>query len=114
MTQPKEPLRKGCQDEVIQVYEAHDRAIHSHRDADVNQRAIATASQVEILAKLYLEGDPAEISDATLIELCDWLWSEFQSTPLNLQFSWYRRYNSAAQMFADIQQGHLWVSFLKL
>lgn len=70
----------------------------------------ATASKVEILAKLYLEGDPAEISDATLAELCDWLWGEFQSIPLNLQFSWYARYNNAAEMFADIQQGHLWVS----
>ncbi|HEY9862744.1 MAG TPA: hypothetical protein V6D21_01065 [Candidatus Obscuribacterales bacterium] len=67
-------------------------------------------SKTEILAQLYLEGDPAEISDATLAELCDWLWSEFQSIPLNLQFSWYARYNNAAEMFADIQQGHLWVS----
>ncbi|PSB40063.1 transposase [filamentous cyanobacterium Phorm 46] len=68
------------------------------------------ASQVEILAKLYLEGDPAEISDATLAEMCDWLWGELQSIPLNLQFSWYERYNNTAEMFADIQQGHLWVS----
>lgn len=71
MTQPKEPLRKGCQDEVIQVYEAHDRAIHAHPDADVNRIANATASLVEILAKLYLEGDPAEICDATIAELCN-------------------------------------------
>ncbi|MBE8997970.1 MULTISPECIES: transposase [unclassified Nostoc] len=67
-------------------------------------------SQVETLAKLYLEGDPAEISDATLAELCDWLWGEFQSTPLNLEFSWYERYNNAAEMFTDIKQSHLWVS----
>ncbi len=72
--------------------------------------AIAKKSKVETLAKLYLESDPAEISDATIAELCDWLWSEFQSTPLNLEFSWYERYSNAAEMFADIQQSHLWVS----
>jgi hypothetical protein len=76
----------------------------------INTQAKATASKVEILAKLYLESDPAEISDAIIAELCDWLWSEFQSTPLNLQFSWYEHYNNAAEMFADIQQSHLWVS----
>ncbi|NUN67430.1 transposase (plasmid) [Pseudanabaena biceps] len=69
-----------------------------------------TASKVETLAKLYLEGDPAEVSVRTLTELCEWLWNEFQSIPLNLQFSWYKRYNNAAEMFTDIQQGHLWVS----
>lgn len=110
MIQPKESLTKGCQDEVIQVNEAHDKAVHAAANAKVNQRANATDSRVEILAKLYLEGDPAEISDATIVELCNWLWSEFQSTPLNLQFSWYARYNNAEEMFADIQQSHLWVS----
>ncbi|MBC6433442.1 transposase [Nostoc sp. HG1] len=68
------------------------------------------APKVEILAKLYLESDPAEISDTTIAELCDWLWGEFQSTPLNLEFSWYERYSNAAEMFADIKQSHLWVS----
>ncbi len=72
--------------------------------------AIAKKSKVETLAKLYLESAPAEISDATIAELCDWLWGEFQSTPLNLEFSWYERYSNAAEMFADIQQSHLWVS----
>jgi len=72
--------------------------------------AIAKKSKVETLAKLYLESNPAEISDATIAELCDWLWGEFQSTPLNLQFSWYSHYKNAAEMFADIQQDHLWVS----
>lgn len=71
---------------------------------------IKKASKVEVFAKLYLESEPAEISEATIAELCDWLWSEFQSTPLNLQFSWYERYSSAAEMFADIQQSHFWVS----
>ncbi|WP_228056964.1 hypothetical protein [Tychonema sp. LEGE 07203] len=61
-----------------------------------------TASKVEILAKVYLEGDPAEIYDATLAEQCDCLWGEFQSIPLNLQFSWYDRYSNVAEMFADI------------
>ena len=71
---------------------------------------IAKKSKVETLAKLYLESDSAKISEATIAELCDWLWGEFQSTPLNLQFSWYSRYKNAAEMFADIQQSHLWVS----
>ena len=72
--------------------------------------AIASSSKVEILAKLYLEGAPADISEDTIAELCDWLWNEFQSTPLNIEFSWYSRYNNAAEMFSDIQQSHLWVS----
>lgn len=67
-------------------------------------------SKTETLARLYLEGDAAIIADETLAELCDWLWNEFQSTPLNLEFSWYERYDGAAEMFADIQQSHLWVS----
>ena len=71
---------------------------------------IAKKSKVETLAKLYLESDSAEISEVTIAELCDWLWGEFQSTPLNLQFYWYSRYKNAAEMFADIQQSHLWVS----
>lgn len=75
-----------------------------------NDQLNEPSAKVETLAKLYLEGDPAEISDATLAELCDWLWGEFQSTPLNLEFSWYERYNNAAEMFADIKQSHLWVS----
>jgi hypothetical protein len=71
---------------------------------------IAKKSKVETLAKLYLDSDAVEISEATIAELCDWLWGEFQSTPLNLQFSWYSRYKNAAEMFTDIQQSHLWVS----
>lgn len=67
-------------------------------------------SKVETLAKLYLESPPAEISETTILELCDWLWEEFQSIPLNIEFSWYSRYNNAAEMFADIKQDHLWVS----
>ncbi|MCY7337539.1 MAG: transposase [Chamaesiphon sp.] len=73
--------------------------------------ASITKSKVETLAQLYLESAPAEISEATISELCDWLWTEYYTAlPLNLQFSWYDRYNNAAEMSADIQQGHLWVS----
>lgn len=69
-----------------------------------------TSSQVETLAKLYLEGNPAEISDETIAQLCDWLMDEFHQLPLNLQFSDYMRYADVKEMFADIEQGHLWVS----
>ena len=110
MTQPKKPLSKGCEDEVIQVHETHDKVIDIAVNTNVNQKTNAIASKAEILAKLYLEGEAAEISDVTKLELCDWLWSEFQTTPLNVQFSWYARYENAAEMFADIQQDHLWVS----
>jgi hypothetical protein len=98
MSQPKKPLNMGCQDNKV-----HDRTIHANAQAK-------TASKVEILAKLYLESDPAEISDEPIAQLRDWLWSEFQSTPLNLEFSWYERYGNVTEMFADIQQNHLWVS----
>ncbi len=68
-------------------------------------------SKVETLAKLYLESPPAKISEATISDLCDWLWTEYHTRlPLNLQFSWYDRYKNAAEMSTDIQQGHLWVS----
>ncbi len=79
-------------------------------NANINNRSISTTSKVETLAKIYLESEPAEISDATLAELCEWLWVEFESISLNLEFSWYERYNNAAEMFADIKQSHLWVS----
>ena len=77
---------------------------------DLNNRSTIQTSKVETLAKLYLDSEPAQITDATLVELCDWLWGEFQTTPLNLEFSWYERYQNAAEMFADIKQSHLWVS----
>lgn len=76
----------------------------------VKNQTKAAIVKSEILAKLYLESDPAQITDETIAELCDWLWSEFQSTPLNLEFSWYQRYNNVREMFNDIQQSHLWVS----
>ena len=73
-------------------------------------KANTTVSQVETLAQLYLEGEPADISDETITQLCNWLMDEFHQLPLNLQFSDYMRYANAEEMFADIEQGHLWVS----
>ncbi len=73
-------------------------------------KANITALKVETLAKLYLESKPAEISDQTIAELCDWLMGEFQQLPLNLQFSDYMRYENAEEMFADIKLQQLWVS----
>lgn len=67
-------------------------------------------SKVKTLATIYLESEPAKISDLVIAELCDWLWNEFQTTPLNIEFSWYERYDDCDQMFDDIKQGHLWVS----
>jgi hypothetical protein len=67
-------------------------------------------TKVETLAKLYLESPPAEISNTMLNQLRDWLWDELQSIPTDIQFSWYRRYENADEMFADIQKTHRWVS----
>lgn len=69
-----------------------------------------TAAKIESLARLYLEGNPAEISAATIAQFCDWLWGEYQNLPLNLDFSWYERYKNVLEMFADVQKSHLWVS----
>lgn len=73
-------------------------------------KANTTTAQTAALAKLYLNGKPAEISDETIAQLCDWLMDEFRRLPLNLQFSDYMRYDTAEEMFADIERGHLWVS----
>lgn len=70
----------------------------------------ATDRKVKTLAKLYLESSPAEISDETIAELCDWLMTEFQQLPLNLRFADYSHYDSAEAVFADIEQDQLWVS----
>ena len=67
-------------------------------------------SQAETLAKLYLESKPAEISNEAIAQLCDWLMDAFHQLPLNLQFADYMRYANVEEMFADIEQGHLWVS----
>lgn len=67
-------------------------------------------NKVKTLGKLYIDSEPAEISETTIAELCSWLWDEFQATPLNIEFSWYVRYANVFEMFDDIKQSHLWVS----
>ncbi|MBW4552342.1 MAG: transposase [Aphanocapsa sp. GSE-SYN-MK-11-07L] len=67
-------------------------------------------TQVATLAKLYLQGKPAQIPDETIADLCDWLMNEFRQLPLNLRFSDYNRYDTVAAMFADIEREQLWVS----
>ncbi|WP_199299835.1 transposase [Trichocoleus sp. FACHB-262] len=69
-----------------------------------------TIAKVEKLAKLYLEGKPAQILEQTQAELCDWLMQQFRQTPLNAQFSDDLRYQKVAEMFMDIENDHLWVS----
>ena len=91
-------------------YKATQALLSNHQSISTIKHPKMTTTKVETLAKLYLESDPVEIPDRTIAELCDWLWSEFQTTPLNLEFSWFDRYNNVAEMFADIQQSHLWVS----
>src|SRR5919202_93840 len=87
------------------------KVVEGYEDNDMTlTKANTTASQVETLAKLYLEGKPAQFSDETIAQLCDWLMDEFQRLPLNLKFSDYMIYVNAKEMFADIEQGHLWVS----
>jgi hypothetical protein len=67
-------------------------------------------SKIEKLAKLYLEGEPAQVSEQTQQELSDWIMQQFRQTPLNAQFSEDLRYHNAAEMIADVEKGHLWVS----
>jgi hypothetical protein len=87
------------------------KGVKEHEDNDMTlTKTNITKSQVETLAKLYLEGKPAEIFDETIAQLCKWLMDEFHQLPLNLQFSDYMRYDNAEAMFADIEQNHLWVS----
>jgi hypothetical protein len=87
------------------------KVVQGYKGIDMTlTKANTTGSQVETLAQLYLESKSAEISDQTITQLCDWLMDEFHQLPLNLQFSDYMRYENAKEMFADIEQGHLWVS----
>jgi len=67
-------------------------------------------TQVEQFAKHYLDGEPAEISEETVDELCEWIMTEFQQLPLAVEASDFVRYDSAKDMFADIEQDHLWES----
>lgn len=68
------------------------------------------APKVEILAKLYLEGTPVQISEQTRAELCEFIMSQFQQLPFSAQPSDFMRYETVEEIFADIEQGYLWVS----
>lgn len=67
-------------------------------------------SKVETLAKLYLEGEPAEVSEQTKQEFCNWMMGEFQQLPFAVQASNDMEYDTAVDMFDDMQKNHLWVS----
>lgn len=67
-------------------------------------------SKVETLAKLYLDGEPAEIAEQTIDAFCELIMTEFQQLPFAVQAADFMRYETAAEMFADIEQGHLWES----
>lgn len=65
---------------------------------------------LETLAKLYLEGESAEISEQTKQKFCNWMMGEFQQLPFAVQASNDMEYDTATDMFDDITQNHLWVS----
>lgn len=66
--------------------------------------------KLEKLAKIYLNGKPAEISDETRQELCNWLMGEFQQLPINIVPSDFERYESAQEMLDDLARERLYVS----
>ena len=68
------------------------------------------APRLETLAKIYLYGKPAEISDQTRQELCDWLMVEFQQLPINIVPSDFERYETAQEMLDDLSHERLYVS----
>jgi hypothetical protein len=86
------------------------KEVEGSEDSKMTLTTNTIKSQVEMLALLYLEGKPAEISEATITQLCGWLMDEFHQLPLNLQFSDYLRYENAQEMFVDIELQQLWVS----
>ncbi len=63
--------------------------------------------RVKILARLYLDKDQAEISETTINDFCDWIMAEFQQLPLAIKASDFMRYETEAEMFADIEQDRL-------
>jgi hypothetical protein len=67
-------------------------------------------SKLQTLAKLYLEGKSAEVSEQTKQEFCNWMMGEFQQLPFAVQASSDMEYDTASDMFDDIHQHHLWVS----
>lgn len=66
--------------------------------------------QVNQLAQQYIDGVPLEIPEETIDEFCEWIMTEFQQLPLAVEASDFMRYDSALEMFADIEQDHLWES----
>ena len=67
-------------------------------------------SKLETLAQLYLEGEPAQVSEQAKQEFCNWMMGEFQQLPFAVQASNDMEYATATDMFDDIQKHHLWVS----
>jgi len=65
---------------------------------------------LETLAKLYLNSQPADVSDEIKEEFCNWILEQFQELPFAVQADYTMRYDSAEEMFTDITQEHLWVS----
>jgi len=68
------------------------------------------APKIEKLAKIYLEGNPTEISEETKAEFCEFIMSQFKQLPFAVQASNSMRYETVEELFADIEKGHLWVS----
>lgn len=66
--------------------------------------------KTEKLAKIYLEGTPADISEQTSAEFCEFIMSQFRSLPFAVQASDSMRYETVEELFADIEKEHLWVS----
>lgn len=60
------------------------------------------APKTEKLAKIYLEGRPAEISEETRGELCEFIMSQFRALPFAVQASNSMRYETVEELFADI------------
>ncbi|PSO87985.1 MAG: transposase [Cyanobacteria bacterium QH_9_48_43] len=69
-----------------------------------------TKPTLETLARLYIYGEPAEVSDDTKTEFCNWILEQFQQLPFAVQADYTMHYDSAEEMFEDITKEHLWVS----
>lgn len=68
------------------------------------------APKTDKLAKIYLETTPAEISEETTAEFCEFIMSQFRALPFAVQASDSMQYKTVEELFADIEKGHLWVS----
>ena len=69
-----------------------------------------TKPTIETLAKLYLNQEPAIVSDEIKAEFCDWILEQFQVLPFAVQADYTMHYSNATEMFEDIANEHLWVS----